>query len=961
MAPACALDADKDLTQCRQDIWTPKDGLPPRDILAIAQTPDGYLWLGTRAGLVRFDGVAFKLYNSANTPGMSREMVLSLAVTQRGDLWIGTDGGGGGIFRNGELKPVSARRRFSKWHEILTMVETSDGSLWAGGMGTPSLRRYRHGRAEVIPDHDGIDGIAEDSKGNLWFATLYEGLLCRRLDGTIKRMDQGKVPLTVNFTCINRDIDDSLWLGSNGNGLFHYHHGIFTCYTKANGLSSNNVQCLYRDHQGNLWIGTRAGVDRWHKGRFRSFRKYDGLLNPNVTAIAEDREGNLWVGSGSVLNRFNNTKLTPFAIHTSDGPVQLSAVCRTDDGSLWFGSNLALYRLQNGHRTAFRQDANGIALGGVTVMARGPKGDLWFVAGDHLMRYTNGRFITVLTRPGIGYIGATSNGMFYWDMNAIWRYSNGQSTPIAGKVGYTFSACTDSTGTVWIAHSNGLGCLRDGRYVNYHDGLPPETHVLSVQPGRAGVLWLGTDKGLARFEDGKFTRYTCADGLPDDNLYQVLVDEHETIWVGGNRGIFAVPVAALQAHDRDPQHAIPYTLYGASDGIRSFPITMRTLKTPDGRLWFCGETGITIVDPDHIRSNNIRPSVVIEQAILNGCNLNLDHHTHVAPGKGELEIRYTGLSFVNTDQVRFRYQLEGYDREWIDAGTRRAAYYTNLPPGKYTFRVMACNNDGVWSLSRSPLTFTMRPFYYQTAWFRAACVLSGLLGVGLLWRRRVRQLQRANQELEAKIALRTAQLQQSNERLLASKEEVEAANRQLQALATTDGMTGLANHRAFQDRLRSELHRTERTGGPLTALLIDVDHFKKYNDAYGHPAGDEVLRTVARLMKECVRSQDFVARYGGEEFAILLPDTDATSALATAERIRTMVAEHPFPHRQVTLSIGIAQHQVDRTAAETLVEHADQALYAAKNSGRNRIVIAEEAQSTTRLTAVDRPALPQAA
>lgn len=286
-------------------------------------------------------------------------------------------------------------------------------------------------------------------------------------------------------------------------------------------------------------------------------------------------------------------------------------------------------------------------------------------------------------------------------------------------------------------------------------------------------------------------------------------------------------------------------------------------------------------------------------------------------------------------------QVEG----WIDAGTRRAAYYTNLPPGKYRFRVMACNNDGFWNSRGATLEFTLRPRFMQTLLFRAGCLLA-VAGAGLwgAWLR-LRRLRRANRRLEARIAERAAQLLEANRELQVSHQSVQEANVRLHSLATTDGMTGLANHRAFQEALRDALVTAECDAQPLALLLADVDHFKQYNDAYGHPAGDEVLRIVASVLKECAGEQDTVARYGGEEFAVLLPNADTQTALEIGERVRAAIAECIFPCRCITMSIGAATIAAEPANAETygaktLIQRADEALYAAKRGGRNRVTLA---------------------
>ncbi len=929
--PARALDPGKALNQCRLDTWTTRDGLPPRDIEAIAQTPDGYLWLATRAGLVRFDGVSFKLYNSRNTVGFKRDMVRSLAVTRAGELWLGTDGGGFGRFQNGRFYPEHLGKQDGIWYEIRAIYQAQDESLWFGGLGGPHLFQRNNGVLKEITDQfQGVVGIAEDRQNNLWFAVNYTGLVLRRRDGTFRVFDTPEYIPSKMLSCLCLGPDGSLWVGTEDSGLVRCKDGRFTRYTTQDGLSSNEIHALYTDRQGNLWIGTRDGLDRWVNGTFRTFRKADGLADSIVGAILEDREGNLWVGSGAGLNCFHNTKLTPFELPTSKGPAAIRTMCQTPDGSFWFATDDGLKRLCQGRITTFTTK-EGLLNNNIQTVWVGPDNRPWLLdSDDNLIRYDGHAFRVILRKAPVYTGSCDKQGLVLFDWTGIHRLKNGRlvSLPLKQETGFLFMTYCDRQGTLWLASTVGLGQIKDGKYRVFHDGLPRETHVLAIDGDAQGTLWLGTDKGLARFRDGHIILYTLRQGLPDDNLYQLLEDRHGTLWIGGNRGIFTVSTQDLDRLDQGRLKTLPTTLYDAEDGIRRFPVGGSAFKAQDGTLWFKGDMGITIVDPDHIPTNPLPPPTRIEQVEVDHYLLDPNGSNQLPPGRGKLEIHYTGLSFVSPEQVRFRYKLEGFDKDWVEAGTRRTAYYTNLPPGDYCFRVLACNNEGVWNKTGASVRFTLAPHFYQTAWFRVLCLLTVVLLGGTTYGWRVRRLNRRNRELEARVLERTAALREANARL--------------EALATTDGMTGLANHRAFQERLRQEMAHAQESKTPLTLLLLDVDHFKEYNDTYGHPAGDDVLRRVAALIRQSIRTADFPARYGGEEFAVLLPSADAAMAREVAERIRVTIAGTPFPARRITISLGACSYGVGSEEAETLVLRADQALYVAKRDGRNCVRFAND-------------------
>jgi diguanylate cyclase (GGDEF)-like protein len=349
------------------------------------------------------------------------------------------------------------------------------------------------------------------------------------------------------------------------------------------------------------------------------------------------------------------------------------------------------------------------------------------------------------------------------------------------------------------------------------------------------------------------------------------------------------------------------------------------------------------VDPQNLKKNTLIPPVLIEEIIVDGEGYDVfsrpTQGTVVfSPGIKKFEFHYTALSFLRPDKVRFKYWLEGYDEEWVDAGTRRTAYYTNLPPGEYTFRVIACNNDGEWNTDGASFHFYRKSYFYQTIWFYLLCVIAiAAAGIGF-YTRRFRKLKKRGEELEALVTKRTRQLKIANRKL-------SETNLELKKLASLDGLTGIYNSRWFGDFLELEWKRAIRLRKPITIILIDVDFFKLYNDTYGHQAGDECLKRIAQKLKgDCRRPGDVVARYGGEEFIVLLSDTPSNEAASVAERLWTGILDLKIPHKTssvenyVTISLGCSTG-VPRLGDDPLwlVKTADGALYQSKRDGRNRI------------------------
>jgi diguanylate cyclase (GGDEF)-like protein len=616
-----------------------------------------------------------------------------------------------------------------------------------------------------------------------------------------------------------------------------------------------------------VWLGTRgSGVTRFHNGVFTTFSTKNGLSGDFVRSVYEDGQGRLWVGTWG-------------------------------DG---------LDRLQGGAFQAFHEK-DGLPSDIVRCLYRDRAGTLWVgTDAGGLTEVHDGHFRVHGVREGLS-----------------------SSTVLA--------ILEDREGSLWIGtEGGGLDRYFHGKFTAYtaKDGLSDDT-VLALYEDSDGCLWIGTDGGgLGRLKDGRFTRFTRKDGLFDDAQYAILEDGRGNLWMSSSRGIFSVRRQDLEDFAEKKSAGFTSVSFGRSDGMRSAECSGFTQpaawKTHDGRLWFPTIEGAVVIDPDHIKTNMIAPPVVIERAAADHRELPRLARLDLALERGELEFHYTALSFVDPERVRFHYKLEGFDPDWIDAGSRRVAFYTNIPPGKYTFRVRACNNDGIWNEEGDSLRFSLKPRFRQTGFFYGLCGL-GLVFVGFgAARVRVARARARQRDLEQQVAERTVQL--------------EEANTKLQQLSEIDALTGIANRRRFEDTLTREWRRATRDQLPLSLVMIDIDYFKSYNDTYGHQLGDECLRRVATEIREAItRPGDLVARYGGEEFAAVLPSTPAKGAFAVAELLRLRVERIATRHQTsplgvVTISVGVASMTPGESfAKETLVAAADGALYAAKRAGRNRV------------------------
>ncbi len=758
---------------------------------------------------------------------------------------------------------------------VQALLVDANGELWIGTDGGGLVRRRRN-KFEAFTRKDGlssdtIETLQEDRDGNLWIGTRGGGL-ARYAGGQFSAFAPPEGLSDDTVLAIREDVEGSLWIGTVAGGLNRLKDGKFTAYTHKEGLSSDRIRTIYEDHEGAIWLGTRgAGVNRFADGKFTSFTSKDGLSGDFVRSIYEDGQDRLWIGTwGDGLDRLESERDR---------------------------NRFHVYRRKDGLPSEI-----------VRCMYRDRAGTLWVGTDD-------------------GGLVAVRDGKFQ-----VYGRADGLSSDTV------LAIVQDREGALWIGTENGgLNRFADGRFTAFtrKDGLSDDT-VLALYEDADGCLWIGTDGGgLNRLRDGKFTRYTRRDGLFDDVQYQILEDGRGNLWMSCSRGIFQVPRQQLEEFAEGTRNTVTSVSYGRADGMRTAECSGFTQpagwKTRDGHLWFPTIEGAVVIDPDRIKTNATPPPVVIEEMLVNRSVVSTSSPAEISPGRGDLEFHYTGLSFVDPERVRFRYILEGFDREWVDAGTRRTAFYTNIPAGWYTFRVTACNNDGIWNENGASAHFRLRPSFRDTPWFFGLCAAGlALSGYGVSRVRAARARAREG-ELGRQVAERTLQL--------------EEANAKLQNLSELDALTGIANRRRFEETLAREWRRATRDGLPLSLVMIDIDYFKDFNDAHGHQVGDQCLRRVAHEIRGALtRPGDLLARYGGEEFAAILPSTPLRGAEAVAEvlraRVESMATRHPkAPKGVVTISLGVATAPPGTTSSpEGLVAEADEALYRAKRAGRNRVV-----------------------
>jgi signal transduction histidine kinase/ligand-binding sensor domain-containing protein len=512
-------------------------------------------------------------------------------------------------------------------------------------------------------------------------------------------------------------------VGTWGGGLFRLKDGRFTPYTARHGLAGDRVRTIYQDPEGDLWVGTEgAGLIQLRDGRFGTYTTQDGLPNNQATTVYEDAGGSIWVGTAEGLSQFRNGAFTVYT--TKDGLPSnfITSICEDRQGSLWFSTNGGISRFKDGRFTTWTHK-EGLSNDRIFAVLADRAGNLWIgTYGGGLNRFRDGHFSVYTTRDGLANNDVLS--LFEDRLGSIW------------------------IGTLW----GGLSRFKDGRFTTWttKDGLA-SNHVLSFYEDRAGNLWIGTHGGgLNRFKDGKFATIKTKDGLYDNLAFRIMEDDGGDLWMSGNKGIYRASLKELNDFAEGRITLVNSFSYDESDGMLSRECNggqPAGCKMRDGRLWFPTVNGVVVVDP---RRHNLKPPLVaIEQVILDRETLPAGVAVRIRPGEDDLEVQYTGLSWNRPGQVKFKFQMVGLDRDWVSAGTRRTAYYSHLAPGRYTFRVIADNGDGVWDMGGASLPLVVLPPFYRTWWFIMLALSGVAAALSLIWRLRVAQLERAHTAQQA--------------------------------------------------------------------------------------------------------------------------------------------------------------------------------------------------------------------
>jgi signal transduction histidine kinase/ligand-binding sensor domain-containing protein len=884
-----ALEPSTPLKNFGRQGWVMENGLPQNTVQALAQTRDGFLWLGTEVGLVRFDGVGFQVFDKNSTPGLPGNDVRCLMVANDGSLWVGT-GDGLARLKNGSVTAFTTSNGLpdNSIHAVvedqseLLMVYTDSGRAKLTGGRFEADRDWRPGTTIAAvsgPEMPGAGGKTDTRSAEGWRqAVAREGLSPDGVEFLAILKGEGVASATKTTLLLPAKAESAR-------------------LTVGRELPGTRIQALLADREGALWIGTNRGLARWTDGNLQILPVTDVLANASVLSLLEDREGNLWAGTETDgVHILRDQRFRTFGAREGLSSDAISTVVEDKAGTLWAGTSGggldALTRTEGGVKaTRTYSVRDGLLSDVILSLAAAPNGDLWVGTPDGLNRIRAGRvdsftsadglpddFIRSLLADADGslWIG-TRRGLTHWaggepgERTQTYTHSSGLGSDLVGAMAH------DSNGDLWVSTLAGLSRIANGKIANYTtaDGLSSNV-ITALLPLAMGRLLVGTqDRGWNLWDGQHFSRVT-ENGLDRTTIHAILKDGADHLWFATGNGI-----ARCDCNEGSQGMTVAscthWMEFGAADGLRSRETATNShpsaWRSRDGTLWFATPKGLVEVDPAHFPVNSAPPPVAIESFAVDDTALPLlagGSRMRIEAGHSHFQFDFAGLSFVAPQKVRYRYMLEGFDHAWTEAGARRTAYYTNVPAARYTFRVQAANNDGVWNTEGASLNFELEPHFYQTLWFYA---LLGLAAASLVLLALKIRLRRAEREFNAVLGERNRIAREIHDTLaqgyvgisvqlevlaeLLRQKKMDAAEKQLD---TTRGHVrdGLAEARQSIWALRSQ-DSGESTLPVRLRRLVEAaggNGFEPKFSLFGayRPLGGETERELLRIAQEAIHN-----------------------------------------------------------------------------------------------------------
>ena len=934
--------------------WGMEQGLPHNLVQAVAQDNDGFIWLGTWEGVVRFNGRSFTVFDRQNTADVELSGISGMLAERDGGMLVGTINNGVYRYYRGRWEAIGGAQ--ASHLSITALLRDANGGLWVGAKEqlfalTPQGELHDAGLGSGLPEAT-ITALAQSMDGALLVATER---------GIYQLRDGRATPWRDSSGWVVRDLlgdGDGGWLVAGDDGVH---------WLRAGGLVQHmfvgeRVDKLQRDANGALWVSLSAGRLERFSGDRRERVDIPGQVSP---ALLVDREGLVWVGSTDGLFRVDEGAAQGLTEADGLGSNYVRAVIQSGGGTVWIGHSHGLDRLVDGkpQRVVLVPGASRDA----SVLSLAAAGDTLWVG-----TYSNGvmgldahgsvrqhvrlpgtvqplvRALLVDHDGGL-WIGS-AEGLFHSRDGSLRHYGLEEGLP--GQV--VHALYRDASGVLWIGTNAGMASLgADGKLQSWSAQAGfPASYVFDFLGDGNGDLWIATDHGLLRKRGLDLLVFDHHKGLPRDKVFRIIDDGQGNLWLPSNQGVFRLDRSDLIAVAAGARSQLAVDVVDHTDGMPSSQgngaSTPAGWLTREGHLMFPTAEGLAVIDPQRVDGNaRLRKApVVIEDVAIDGAPQAVQDHYALSPDVERIAVAYAGLGFRAPDKMRYRYRLEGFDADWVEAGERTEAIYTNLAPGQYQLRVQAMGLPLDWEDSRrvgeARLALSVATPYWRRPW---VLVLAGLALVGLVlmlvaWRTATYRCRQ--RLLSTEIAARTQELSEKNRALQQADFERDNLLRRLEHMAMHDVLTGLPNRRAGDAYLQQALREAVRDGQALHVVLLDIDHFKQINDGHGHEAGDQVLRDVASLLQLQLGGSQFVSRHGGEEFLVVLRGLPLAAAVDLLQGLRHQLArlrlEELGEGCRITVSMGVASLGAEQQTVHALLAAADRQLYKAKHEGRNRVV-----------------------
>jgi signal transduction histidine kinase/ligand-binding sensor domain-containing protein len=826
-----ALDPARTLSQYVHRIWQVQQGLPQASIYSIVETHDGYLWLGTQTGLVKFDGVRFTTIDEMDGLSSADIWVTHLLEDSQHALWIGTNQSGLLRLQDGVVTRYSQRDGLPSG-TVQCLFADRSGAVW---VCTPNgIAELTHGRVRAFgaaqlasvdiraacvnrdgaivvaddrarlstwngtrfvpntsspPESSGVQTMLCAADGALWVGTV-DGLW-RLRDGRADRLTLGDSPADNAILTLTESRDGSVLAGTK-NGFSRIRSDGIESFRPQDGLSQSTVYSLYEDHEGSLWAATKHGLNQFLDGRGIPYTTSEGLPSNDTGPVLQDRDGQIWVGTiGGGLARFDGHGFHALTMRDGLASNDIYALAAGDADTLWVGTSAGLSRLRHGRVDGRWTTAQGLPANRIRALFHDRDGALLIATSGGTVALKNGTVRPIDVRDAslhgaILTFGEDGDRHLYAapESGALERWTPGASAP-----------------------SIPLG--------------PALDHVDAMYQDADGLLWAGTlGDGLRLIDHGTVHTFSVLDGLFDDAIYGIVGDDHDRLWMACSKGIFSVSRSDLRRFAAGEIHRFVSSPYSPTDVLRTIEcksgVQPVAARMRDGRLWFSTIRGLLVLDPSHLDRRFAPPPVVIEEVTVDGERRPPVGVGALPPGRNNIDFRYTGLSFIVPTRITFRYRLDGFDRTWVDAGTRREAFYTNLPPGHFTFRAAACNLDDVCQESPAGVAFVIEPRLYQRAWFFPLAAV--LLAAGGLSAYRLR-IHRLRKEFDLILAERSRIARELHDTLLQGFAGI------------TMAMQALASRLKPSDERRALEEIVEDAGSSLRAVRRSLAGLRDRRDA----------------------------------------------------------------------------------------------------------------------------------